>query len=293
MNITTLSRRQALLGAAGLLAASSRAHLQTAASFARTWETDFGPLRLVQNGARVTGEYASGGPSTLLGTVEGRTLTFTWSEQSGAAGEGTFTLSPDGARADAATGKKYLVVLESHWEKSLGEPEYSFGQMLKSFFSRVPSVEVRQRFVHDEADLRRFCTEAAYLSAPSVLYLSSHGNPNGLSIGGKTVPPAVIGESLKAARSLRLLHLGSCQLMAGSGPATIRRAAGLSFPISGYVNTADWAGSAAIDFLYLDLVLSRNIAPTKAVAQTRQMLSIATERTAAGMPVAACDLKIF
>jgi hypothetical protein len=273
------------------------------------WETNLGPLRLKQTGSSVRGTYVTG---TLTGSLRENALTFDWTETTSAVGTGTFTFNRagdaftgewrqsngnkstwDGQRQVTRPGQSYLVVLEAHWERSLAEPEYSFGQMLKSFFARVPSIEVRQRFVHDEANLRRFLAEAAYLDAPTVLYLSSHGSPQGLSVGGQTIAPTVIGESLKAAQSLRLLHLGSCQLMAGSGPAAIRKAAGRAFPISGYTNSADWAGSAAIDFLYLDLVLSRGVAPAQAVEQTRKMLSIATDKTPAGVPVAPCDLKIL
>ena len=298
-----MTRRNLLLGAGSLLLPTAQR------SISGVWETDSGPLRLEQMGTAVTGTYPTG---KLIGKLAGSVLTFSWTEDTGAAGTGTFTFDSrsdaftgewkqsngnksawNGSRAASTAGKKFLVVLEAHWEKGLSEPEYSFGAMLKSFFARVPSIEVRQRFFHDEADLRRFLTEAAYLTAPTVVYLSSHGTPAGISVGGKTVTPGVLGECLKGAESLKLLHLGSCQLMAGSGPEAIRKAAKRSFPISGYVNTADWAGSAAIDFLYLDLVLDRGIAPRSAVEQTRKMLSIATDKTAADAPVAPCDLRIY
>lgn len=278
------------------------------------WESDYGLMRLEQMGAAVKGTYTSGGGSTLEGTLSGNILTLTWKEGTGATGTATFTFnaafdsftgewkqknSAGGkwkgrktSGASAPSNKKFLVVLEAHWEKSLSEPEYSFGQMLKSFFSRVPSVEVRQRFFHDEADLRRFCMEAAYLPNPTVLYLSSHGSPQGITVGGRNIAPTVVGESLKASRNLLLLHLGSCEVMGGDGPAAIRKAAGQPFPISGYVNSADWAGSAAIDFLYLDLILGRGMSPKSAVSQTRQLLSIATDKTPPGSAISPCDLKI-
>jgi hypothetical protein len=298
-----MTRRNLLLGAGGLLLPTAQL------SITGVWETNSGSLRLEQVGASVTGTYPTG---KLTGKLAGSVLMFSWTENTGADGTGTFTFDSrgdkftgewkqangnksawNGTRAASTAGKTFLVVLEAHWENSLSEPEYSFGAMLRSFFARVPSVEVRQRFFHDEADLRRFLTEAAYLAAPTVVYLSSHGTPEGISVGGKTVAPGVIGECLKPAKNLQLLHLGSCRLMAGSGPASIRKTSGLGFPISGYMNVADWAGSAAIDFLYLDLVLCRGIAPDKAVAQTRKMLSIATDKTAADAPVDPCDLRIY
>ncbi|MGC4043086.1 MAG: hypothetical protein QM758_04715 [Armatimonas sp.] len=288
-------------------------HYRREGDLSGVWESDYGLIRLEQMGASVKGTYTGGGGSTLEGTLSGNTLTLTWTEGTGATGTATFTFDAagnsftgswkqknsnggawKGRRAQAGTmaDKKFLVVLEAHWEKSLSEPEYSFGQMLRSFFSRVPSVEVRQRFFHDEADLRRFCLEAAYLPNPTVLYLSTHGSPEGITVGGRNIAPVVVGESLKASRSLLLLHLGSCQIMGGNGPAAIRKTAGQPFPISGYVNSADWAGSAAIDFLYLDLVLSRGMSPKNAVAQTRQLLSIATDKTPPGSAISPCDLKI-
>ena len=77
----------------------------------------------------------------------------------------------------------------------------------------------------------------------------------------------VIGEQLREASSVKLIHLGACLTMAGSAPQEIRKASKLSVPVSGYTRTADWAGSAVIDFAYLDLVLSRQMAPGEAVRE--------------------------
>jgi hypothetical protein len=80
---------------------------------------------------------------------------------------------------------------------------------------------------------------------------------------------------LRHAAGLQLVHLGSCLVMAGPAPAEIRKASGLNIPVSGYTRVADWAGSAVIDFAYLDLVLSRRLPPAEAVAQLLRTVTFA------------------
>lgn len=272
--------------------------------FAGLWETSFGRLRIHVRGSKARGTYSYASGSRLEGTVKGNELTFTYEEPGGIRGEGTFELGPgermfsgrwrqthaggkavptpwaswSGARVTPVPGVTWLVVLEAHWERSIAQHEYSYGDMLRAYFSRVPSVHVRHRYFHDEADLRRFASEVAYLAEPVVLYISSHGAENGVQAGGHTIGGDAISESLEMAGDIRLLHFGSCLVMKGDIPRQIQKARGArAFPISGFTRTADWAGSAVIDFTYLELVMSRGIPPEDAAASVRKMISFARE----------------
>jgi hypothetical protein len=64
------------------------------------------------------------------------------------------------------------------------------------------------------------------------------------------------------------------------------------FPISGYAGTADWGGSAVVDFTYLDLVLTRGMAPGMAVEQTKKMVSFAREESGQGEAISGAGLMI-
>lgn len=292
------------------------------ADFAGTWDSSFGTLRFTREGELFTGFYTYTPGSRVEGTVEGRVLRGTYFEPSGD-GEGVrgrfaFALAEDGQsfrgtwreglgdaldplnrreqrwsgkRIQADPNRIWFVILEENWESSLREPEYSFGAMLRAFFERVPRIGVRHRFVHDRADLERFCGELAGLVEPVVLYVSSHGSPEGLAIGADGISPEVLGAALQQVGDLRLLHLGSCAVLAGDAPDRIREAAGpgKSFPISGFVESVDWASSAIVDFTYMQLVLEQGMDPAAAVAATRRMLSFANEPGDTG-PLSGCDL---
>ena len=234
----------------------------------------------------------------LRGTVEGRLLRFSYVEPDGSRGTGRFDLVPgseaflgtweseqgpegvwSGERVRPVPGRTWLVVLEAHWEGSLTAEEYSYGSMLRAFFARAPGVEVRHRFVHDAADLRRWCGELAYLVEPVVLYVSSHGTEQGIQLGSEVVGAGEISAALADVPDLHLLHFGSCRVLGGGVPAAIRasRAGDARFPISGYTRDADWAGSAITDFTYLELVLARGIAPAAAVRHTLRTVLFAGE----------------
>jgi hypothetical protein len=268
----------------------------------------------------VRGTYDYAGAARISGTVKDRKLSFHYDQTNGEKGEGTFELatdavtfsgtwktaakaSPADASGGAWTGQRvlpkpgriWLVVLESNWEKGLEEEEYSFGLMLRTFFARVPSVGVRHRFFGNESEFRRWCAELPYLAEPVVLYFSSHGTQQGLSCGGKTIGGEVLAECLREAGDLRLLHFGSCLIGAGDIPREIHQALGpgATFPISGYTSTADWGGSAVIDFTFLDLIFAHGLSPAEAVTKTRQMLSFARDRSDQRDPIAPAGLVIF
>jgi hypothetical protein len=292
-----------------------------ATGFEGTWDTSFGTMKLAREGERFTGTYTYAAGATVEGTLEGRILRGTYHEpatRGGVRGRFAFELGEDvqsfrgtwaegegealeprerraqrwsGRRVVGEPGRIWFIVLEENWEESLREPEYSFGAMLRSFFERVPAVGFRHRFIHDRADLERFCAEMAALVEPVVLYVSSHGSPEGLAIGSDGISPEVLGAALKPIGDLRLLHLGSCAVLAGDAPTRIRAAAGKDFPISGFVESVDWAASAIVDFTYMQLVLEQGLEPAAAVEATRRMLSFANEPGETG-PLPGCDLEI-
>ena len=292
------------------------------AGFEGAWDSTYGTLRLAHAGAGLRGTYTYASGSVIEGELDGRVLRGTYHEPStrgdGVRGRFAFELAEDGQsftgtwnvgqgepldphdrRAQRWSGRRvrgepdriWFVILEENWEGSLREPEYSFGAMLRAFFERVPKVGVRHRFIHDRADLERFCGELAGLVEPVVLYISSHGSPEGLGIGNDGISPEELGAALKSVGELRLLHLGSCAVLAGDAPDRIRAAAGRPFPISGFVESVDWAASAIVDFTYMQLVLEQGLEPAAAVEATRRMLSFANEPGGTG-PLPGCDLEI-
>ncbi len=283
--------------------AGSSADAQDAQGFTGLWSTTYGAMRLVADGSSVRGSYSWGGGALVEGVCEGRVLRATYTESDGTLGRAVFELSPDGesfrgrwraglerpleagdrdagrwsgTRVASVPGRTWLVILEANWETSLDEHEYSYGAMLRAFFERAPSIQVRHRFFHDRADLERFCREVAYLAEPVVLYVSSHGTTAGVAVAGQTIDGTTIGRALREAGTLALLHFGSCEVLAGAEPAALRAAAGpRRFPISGFRETVDWAASAIVDFAYLSLVLEGGLTPDEAVQATRSMIRFA------------------
>ncbi len=292
--------------------------------FAGLFESSYGTLRLSRTEGGYAGTYGDPPNATLAGTVLGGVLHGTYHEPvadgPGVTGRFAFVLKDagqgfrgvwregegealdpndesarrwSGQRLVGEAGRIWFVILEENWESSLREPEYSFGAMLRAFFERVPSVGVRHRFVHDRADLERFCAQLSKLVEPVVLYISSHGSPEGLGIGADGISPEVLGGALRHVNELRLLHLGSCAVMAGDAPERIRAAAGerATFPISGFGVSVDWAASAIVDLTYMQLVLEQGMAPAEAAAAARRMLTFANPPGDSG-PLPGCDLRL-
>jgi hypothetical protein len=280
--------------------------------FSGVWKTTFGMMRLSQDGEKVSGCYASGGQSGITGSVQSGVLTFTYKEPSGIDGSGEFTLSDDAAtfagtwkssngksgtwdakRVVPVPGRTWLVVLEANWEQDLRENEYSYGDMLKQFFSRTPGVVMRHRYFDEGGDFAKWCSELPYLSEPVVLYVSSHGTEEGITVGKNTLSGDFIGRQLRHARNIKLVHLGACLTMAGNVADEIRAASGLKAPVSGYTKEADWAGSAVIDFMLLDLILCRNAPPAEAVRQVQKSMTFAGETEVPDNMVKPAGLKIL
>lgn len=282
--------------------------------FSGVWTTDYGLMRLVQKGEKVEGCYAYGGRSDIEGTVTDGVLKLAYREANGANGKAEFKLSEDGTsfqgtwavhgspmkqkwagtRLKPQAGREWLVVFEARWEGSLQEQEFSYGEMLRHFFARVPSVAVRHRTFTGPAEFARWAADLPYFVEPVILYISSHGEKDGIKIGDVTLDGKLIGEQLRFAPMVKLVHLGACLAMAGDVPQEIRKAAGPNAPpISGYSKVADWAGSAVIDFSYLDLILSRKHSPAEAVKAIRENILFSRESGAAGNVIAPAGLKIL
>jgi len=269
---------------------------QSGETFEGLWDTGFGRMRLRRDGDRLTGIYAYAG-----GKIEGRLVdgAFKFRYTDSAAGEGEFRLvrggrafsgrwRPDGSpewkewngfRADPSPGLKWLIVLESRWESSLGADEYTYGEMLKSFFTRSPDVRVRQRFYTDRASLAKWIREAAFLAEPVVLYFSGHGSVEGLNTDDGPAGAGDIAAALGDSGTIGLVHFGSCDVMNGAVPAELQRLANGRFPISGFAQPVDWAASAVTDFMYLDLILSRDMTPARAAAELVRLMPFAGKKS--------------
>ncbi len=260
--------------------------------FEGLWDTDFGRLRLSRKGDSMEGPY-SVGEGRIVGKVFGRELAFRYKDTQ--EGSGEFTLSEDGStfdgtwRPDKAKEAKpwrgwrvkpqpyrrWLYVIETRWEHSLTDREYTYGDMLKTFFNRAPHVEVRQRFFSDRRSLVKWLKEAAFLAEPVVVYISSHGSTEGVDSDDGPVGAAPIVDALRDAPTVKLLHFGACDVMRGRVASDIQAGlakSGLRYPVSGFLESVDWAGSAVTDETYLELVLGRDYDPVLAVDETTRLL---------------------
>jgi len=283
-------------------------------SYAGLWSTSYGKMRLAARGSKIAGIYGSGGGSSIEGDLKDGKFIFQYKERT-ATGEGWFRLSDDALRLEgqwrekggqqwrpwtarriqAAAGQQWLVVLETHWEKDLGEQDYSFGAMLRAFFSRSPHVRVRHRFFSDEAGFRRWSREIAYLPGPVVLSVAAHGQATGVVAGGKIIDARSIIHDLRHCTNLKLIHFSSCQIMRGDvtdkkTPPLARRA---DFAISGYTTSVDWAASAVIEFMYFDLILNRGYSPSRAAEQLTRLMPFAKDQPVPGTAMRAAGFKIW
>lgn len=272
------------------------------------WETDFGRLRLIQEDRGVHGFYAGTGDSIVRGRAKEGTLTFRYRERN-ASGEGRFKLADNlesfsgewrargrrdwqpwnGNRVRPEPGVKWLVVLEAHWQRSLAEPDYAFGHMLREFFARRSHVKVRQRFFHDAESLRHWCRELLFLAEPAILLIASHGLAEGLSVNGRLIDTAPVLDSLRWAESLELLHFSSCLV----GLDRDKALRGRPFPVSGYTTSVDWGASALLEFSYLDLILNRGLSPADAAAKLPILVPYAGSRVPRGSAYRAAGFRLI
>ena len=230
------------------------------------------------------------GVAKLEGQLEQNQAEFQFSVSGAPAGVGRLRLSSDrqelltmwkpkgapswsvstGQRVKSDPSKVWLVVLEAHWEHGLNERPYSFGSMLQQYFtmSTARHVEFRHRYFHDTADLRRFCEETALIGGPVVLLLSTHGNPEGIEVGGKVIGSGELADCLHGASNVFLLHLSGCSMMQGTFPKEVQQLSrGTSLTISGYKQIVGWEASAIADFTFLTLALVKGLTATEAARQ--------------------------
>jgi hypothetical protein len=282
--------------------------------FEGIWDSSYGLMRLVQEPDRVLGFYEGVGPAAMEGRLENNRLIFRYHE-SRAQGEGFFELASDatsfqgewradgteqwapwrGRRLAPVPGLLWLVVIEAHWQRSYFEKEYAFGHMLREFFTRLPQVNIRQRFFEDEAGLERWCRELMYLPEPVAVVFASHGTQDGLSVQGKPLSTDRLVESLRYADNILLLHFSSCLMLQDGKAGELARALQetVRFPISGYDRSVDWAASALIEFHYLDMVLGRGLSPADAAQQVLRLVGYAGDENLPGSPYPAAGFRIF
>ncbi|MGH6816203.1 MAG: hypothetical protein ACREC6_10905 [Hyphomicrobiaceae bacterium] len=272
------------------------------------WVTSFGRLRLIQNADRVYGSYGGPGPSTLEGHVERGRLVFRYFEPK-VNGTGWFELDaeqtgfygqwqPDGGdtagdwrgvRAHALPGLRWLIVLEAPWQCSLTDPEFAFGAMLRELFARVSGVEVRQRSFQDEPSLLHWAREIQYIAEPVVLVIAGHGEPPGLSVQGRIIDSRKIVDALRSADDLALLHFSACLIGQDAGQAL----AGAPFAVSGYTTSVDWAQSALIEFIYLDMILEKGLSPSRAAEHLTRLVGFAGDAALADSPYRPAGFRFF
>jgi hypothetical protein len=102
-------------------------------------------------------------------------------------------------------------------------------------------------------------------------------------------------ESLRYAENILLLHFSSCLMMQDGKASELARALqeAVRFPVSGYDRSVDWAGSALIEFHYLDMVLGRGLAPAEAARQVLNLIAYAGEQDPPGSPYPAAGFRIL
>ena len=287
-----------------------------APTYAGLWETSYGRMRLSQEGSTVSGEYSYTSTSTIAGEVEGDRLTFEYSEGE-TQGEGWYELAEDGesflgrwrengserwrqwrgTRVHPEKGIIWLVILEAHWETSLAEKEYAFGDMLRSYFTMESArhVRVRYRTFHDEKDLRRWSREVRYLAEPVVLLISTHGTPRGVQVSNEVIGAEALADCVRGSHNLEVLHLSGCSMMAGDIPAAIQKSIGPAqrLPITGYTTAVAWDASALADFVYLSMLLIHRMDPTEAVTQTHLLAPFTREDRLPGARFQALGLRVL
>jgi len=272
------------------------------------WETDYGRMRLVEGAEGLYGWYAAAGHSRIAGRAEGRDFAFRY-EETAVNGEGRFIMAesgdaftgtwrPAGApewlpwsgrRIRAEAGVQWLVVLEAHWQRSLAEPEYAFGHMVREVFARRANVRVRQRFFHDVVSLEHWCREVVYLAEPVILVIASHGSAEGLSVRGQVIDTPRVLAALEGARTLTLLHFSAC-LVGLDGAHAFGRT---SFPVSGYTTSVDWGASALIEFTYIDLILGRGLEPREASRHLKGLVPFSGDKARRDSPYPAAGFRFF
>jgi hypothetical protein len=263
------------------------------------WDTSLGRLRLLQEEGRVWGSSELQADVRLEGDLDGGSRLPFRLEGPAFRGSGHFELDSlgyvldgewieegqparvlGGRRAMPRPGLTWLVVVEAHWQRALDDSEFAFGHMLRELFARQPRAQVRHRFYTDEASLLHWCRQLVFLPEPCVLVITGHGVTAGLAVGGKIIALSGIIDTLRFADGLKLLHFSSCLVGQNLGQ-TLREA---PFPVSGYTTKVDWAQSALTEFIYLDMILDKGLAPAKAAEELPRLVRFAGTEDLAGSP---------
>ncbi|MBL8517238.1 MAG: hypothetical protein JNM76_09730 [Betaproteobacteria bacterium] len=272
------------------------------------YETTFGRLRLLHAADGVEGFYEAAGPAALRGRADGDRLHFHYEEKN-ASGEGYFVMAEDGesftgqwrasgdeewsdwtgTRMHAERGIQWLFVLEAHWQKSLADNDYAFGDMLREVFARLANIRVRHRIFHDADSLAHWCRELMYLAEPAVLVIASHGTERGLSVHGEIINTPRIMQSLATAETLKYLHFSAC-LVANDEARSLKSP---PFPVSGYTTSVDWGASAMIEFTLLDMVLNRGMTPDAAAAMLPKLVTYALDEAPERSPYPPAGFRFF
>jgi hypothetical protein len=278
------------------------------------WDTSFGRVRLIQEEDRIVGSYEAFGSARIEGRLEGKRFVFRYAEPT-VQGEGWFELAedalsftgswrPDGAPAWGAwegrrvlprPGLTWLVVIEAPWQKSLADGEYSYGEMLKEFFARLPHVAVRHRFFNDETSLERWCRELIYVAEPAIVLISSHGTTAGVAVHGQTIDAKLVVNTLRPACNIKLLHFAACLMLKEESVGEFARRLGeaVPYPISGYTTSVDWGGSAVLEFGYFDMILGKGLAPEQAAALLPTLITFGGDTAPADSPYAAVGFRFL
>jgi hypothetical protein len=270
------------------------------------WDTSIGRLRMMQHAGAITAshEYPA---ANLQATVEnGRAILAMTGEDIG--GRGAIELDPaghsfagewqgpnqparafSGQRVMPRPGLSWLVVLEAHWQRALDDAEFAFGKMLDELFARLPRVQVRHRYYHDEGSLLHWCRQLLFVPDPIVLVITGHGEANGLAVNGRIVPMRGIIDALRGADALDLMHFSSCLV----GQDSEKAFGDIPFPISGYTTRIDWAESALTEFIYLDMMLEKGLTPAEAAKQLLQLVRFAGDEPIPGSPYHPAGFRFF
>jgi hypothetical protein len=270
------------------------------------WDTSIGRLRVVQHAGTVAASHEY--PAANLRAVfeEGRLVLNLAGENIGGRGAAELDLTGysfsgewqehsqparplSGQRVMPRTGLSWLVVLEAHWQRALDDAEYAFGKMLDELFARLPRVQVRHRYYHDEGSLLHWCRQLLFVPDPIVLVITGHGEANGLAVNGRIVPVRGIIDALSTADALDLLHFSSCLVGQDSEMAF----GDLPFPISGYTTRIDWAESALTEFIYLDMMLEKGLPPAEAAEQLLRLVRFAGDEPVPGSPYHPAGFRFF
>lgn len=263
------------------------------------WESPLGRLHLVQDAGRMHGTSEHDVTARIEGDAEGGGRFRFRINGARIKGDGLMQLDQlgyafsgelvqEGLPAQPFTGRRvlarpgltWLVVLEAHWQRVLDDNEYAFGGMLHELFARVPWAQVRHRFYQSEASLVHWCRQLVYLPEPAVLVITGHGVSSGLTVDGKIIALSAIVDALQCADSLRLLHFSACLVGQDGGQAL----GAAPFPVSGYTTSVDWALSALTEFIYLDMIMEKGLAPAKAAEQLLTLVRFSGSEPLPGSP---------